>query len=194
MRGGARPAGAQEEDWARAGGGGGGCGCASARWLGSTAEPSEGEADSRGGGTGPAGEGRGALLPAPLILSPRGLQEWKRPPARPERADERRPSAGERSLLPPGRRKLVVPGVSRHAGVPKREKGAVLPPRAGVPKGYPFSLASYHPAMGSRPDSWIGISNPFLRLSPLSSGPWYAPGDRCLGIFNIWDAANAEVK
>lgn len=33
-----------------------------------------------------------------------------------------------------------------------------------------------------------------LASSPLSSGPWYAPGDRCLGIFNIWDAANAEVK
>lgn len=155
---------------------------------------SEGEGDRRGGGQGPARERRGALWPASLILSPRGLQEWKRPPAGPERADERRPSAGARSLLPPGRRKLAARGVSRHARVPEREKGAASPPRPGVPQGYAFLLASYHPDRGPLPDSWLGISNPFLRLSPLSSGPWYAPGDRCLGIFNIWDAANAEVK
>lgn len=135
-------------------------------------------------------------------VGPRG---WARHPS--VRPGSPRAEAAGRPARAEGRRPRLEKSLPRRAAGTGGARGGGGPPRAGPeaggggrprpargPRGRPPPRAPPRPAARPRPGSRIGFTSPFLRPSPPSSGPWYAPGDRCLGIFNIWDAANAEVK
>lgn len=145
-----------------------------------------------GGNVGSRGARELAGARRPRRLSHRWVSGMELPRhTRPERADEGG-ARTQRSLLPPGPREPAAPGGSRTRAPQIRRRGTAsplkrVPSQATLPR---WHLPAPHAAP---PDSGVGILKPLVRLPP-SSAPWYAPGDRCLGIFNIWDAANAEVK
>lgn len=150
-------------------------------------------------GAGPAGAAGGR--PAGREGRPRRLGVRSRPgpgkrsgPARPGRSARTRAVRGRRGrLLPPGPREPAAPGES---GAPEPEtggRGDGSGPGAGVRAGLAPPAGSLPVPDAAPPDSGAGVSVPPARRHP-SSAAWYAPGDRCLGIAHIWDAANAEVK
>lgn len=164
-----RPGSASRGRWARAGaevGGRGNGGSRGARERGGARRPRRLSRPGDSGTQLPARPGRGARTKA----------------ARGRRAASSRPGRGNRP-----RRGGPAGGRPRAGERGKASRLEPVPPQATRPRRHPPAPRA------APPDSGVGIPNPPARLPP-SSAPWYAPGDRCLGIFNIWDAANAEVK
>lgn len=147
-------------------------------------------AGARRGGEGRAERAREGVGAAPPFAQPGSPGAEA---AGPGRSARREGGPGPGRSLP--RRAAGTGGAGGSRGARVRRRGEAAGPAApGSSRDAPPPRAPPRPAARPRPGSWSGISGLCARPPPPSSGPWYAPGDRCLGIFNIWDAANAEVK
>lgn len=153
-------------------------------WLGGGGEavPARGARGSREGAAPP---------PPPCPLPPRGLGNGAARPGL-ARALGRGRRSGAEEPPPASAAGTGRAGGVPQAGAPNRAQGESLVSGTRAPTGRSSALTPSGPERGPARLRG-GTLSPVGRLPP-SSAPWYAPGDRCLGIFNIWDAANAEVK
>lgn len=98
------------------------------------------------------------------------------------------------SLLPLARRTLACEGRVPPSARPSAGQGR--PPRLQSRSPTPDTPGARR--LDPRPAAALRHLDPNRECPPATfpsaRQPWYAPGDRCLGVFSMWGAADAQVK